>query len=90
MISSANIWTNLGEIPGNDVDDDHNGYIDDVYGWNFVTDTPDPLDDNGHGTHVSGTIGAVGNNGIGVTGVNWHVKIMPLKAFDAIGDRIHI
>jgi thermitase len=76
---SANIWTNPGEIPGNGIDDDHNGYIDDVHGWNFLTNTSDPLDDNGHGTHVSGTIGAVGNNGIGVAGVNWHVRIMPLK-----------
>ena len=68
---SANIWTNPGEIPGNGIDDDHNGYIDDVHGWNFVTNTSDPLDDNGHGSHVSGTIGAIGNNGIGVAGVNW-------------------
>jgi len=82
---SANIWTNPGEIPGNGIDDDHNGYIDDVHGWNFITNTSDPLDDNGHGTHVSGTIGAVGNNGIGVAGVNWQVKIMVLKAFDASG-----
>jgi thermitase len=82
---SANIWTNPGEITGNGIDDDHNGYIDDIHGWNFVTNTSDPLDDNGHGTHVSGTIGAIGNNAIGVTGVNWHVKIMALKAFNAAG-----
>ena len=82
---STNIWTNPGEIPGNGLDDDHNGYIDDVYGWNFVTNTSDPIDDKGHGTHVSGTIGAVGNNAIGVTGVNWNIKIMALKAFDASG-----
>ena len=82
---SANIWTNPGEIPGNGIDDDHNGYIDDIHGWNFVAKNADPLDDNGHGTHVSGTIGATGNNGIGVSGVNWQVKIMALKAFDAGG-----
>ena len=87
---SANIWTNSGEIPGNGIDDDHNGYIDDVHGWNFITNTSDPLDDNGHGTHVSGTIGAVGNNGIGVTGVNWQVKIMALKFLDASGSGLYI
>jgi len=81
----ANIWTNPGETAGNGKDDDHNGYIDDIHGWNFITNTPDPLDDNGHGTHVSGTIGAMGNNGIGVTGVNWQVRIMALKAFNAGG-----
>jgi thermitase len=82
---SANIWTNPGELPGNGIDDDHNGYIDDIHGWNFVTNTSDPLDDNGHGTHVSGTIGALGNNGLGVAGVNWHIRIMPLKFLDASG-----
>jgi len=87
---SANIWNNPGEIPGNGIDDDYNGYIDDLRGWNFITNASDPIDDNGHGTHVSGTVGAVGNNAIGVTGVNWHVKIMPLKAFNpaGVGDTI--
>jgi len=82
---SENIWNNTDEIPGNGKDDDHNGYIDDVLGWNFVANTSDPIDDNHHGTHVSGIIGAVGNNSIGVAGVNWQVKIMPLKAFDSAG-----
>ena len=82
---SSNIWDNVGEIPGNGIDDDNNGYIDDVRGWNFVNSTNDPIDDQEHGTHVSGTIGAVGNNAIGVAGVSWHVKIMPLKAFDQYG-----
>ena len=82
---SSNIWNNTDEIPGNGKDDDGNGYIDDVRGWNFVNSTNDPIDDQKHGTHVSGTIGAVGNNAIGVVGVNWHVKIMPLKTFDRTG-----
>jgi subtilisin family serine protease len=82
---AANIWTNPGEIPNNGKDDDNNNYIDDVRGWNFVNDDNDPLDDNLHGTHVAGTIGAVGNNGIGVAGVNWRVKIMPLKFLGSDG-----
>jgi len=82
---SANIWTNPGEIPDNGIDDDLNGYTDDIHGWNFINDISDPLDDNGHGTHVSGIIGAEGNNGIGVTGVNWQVNIMALKFLDASG-----
>ncbi len=76
---AANIWTNSGEIPNNGIDDDHNNYIDDIRGWDFANSDNDPFDDNLHGTHVAGTIGAVGNNGIGVAGVNWRVKIMPLK-----------
>jgi subtilisin family serine protease len=83
---AANVWTNPGEIPGNNIDDDGNGFIDDVHGWDFVNHDSDPMDDNGHGTHVSGTIGAVGDNGIGVTGVCWHaVQIMPLKFLDGSG-----
>jgi len=76
---AANMWQNPGEIPGNAVDDDGNGYIDDVFGWDFYNDTNDPMDLAGHGTHVSGTIGAVGNNSLGVVGVNWTVKIAALK-----------
>lgn len=82
---AGNIWTNPGEIPGNGIDDDGNGFIDDVHGWDFVHDDNDPSDTDaacgGHGTHTAGTIGSRGNNGIGVTGVNWNVKVMPLKAF---------
>lgn len=78
---AGNIWTNTGEIAGNGLDDDANGYVDDVHGYDFVNEDGAPNDQNGHGTHVSGTIGAVGDNGIGVTGVNWQVKIMALKAF---------
>ncbi len=74
-----NIWTNTREIAGNGRDDDGNGYVDDIRGWDFFNNDANPMDDNGHGTHVSGTIGAVGNNSIGVAGVNWRTKIMPLK-----------
>ena len=79
---AANIWTNPGEIAGNGIDDDGNGYIDDIHGWDFVNNDPITEDNIGHGTHVAGTIGAVGNNGVGVAGVNWNVTIMPCKAGD--------
>jgi subtilisin family serine protease len=82
---AANIWTNPGEIPGNGVDDDANGYIDDVHGWNFVDNTNLVDDGFGHGTHVAGTVGAVGNNGIGVAGVSWQVSLMALKFQDSRG-----
>ena len=82
---SANMWTNLGEIPGNGIDDDGNGYVDDVYGIDAYNGDSDPFDDHGHGTHCSGTIGAVGNNGVGVVGINWMVRIMALKFLSAGG-----
>jgi serine protease len=82
---ASNIWTNSREIAGNGIDDDSNGYRDDVRGWNFVGNNNNPMDDNGHGTHVAGTIGAVGNNGVGVAGVAWNVKLMPLKFLDSKG-----
>ncbi len=82
---AANMWLNSEEIPGNDVDDDKNGYVDDVHGIDLLHHDGEPLDDNGHGTHVAGTIGAVGNNAFGVVGVNWHVKLMALKFLDAEG-----
>ena len=76
----ANIWANPGEIPGNGVDDDGNGYIDDVHGYDFYDEGDgDPMDGHGHGTHVAGTIGAAGNDAIGVVGVTWHCKIVALK-----------
>jgi hypothetical protein len=74
-----NLWTNPGETPGNGIDDDGNGYVDDVYGIDTANNDSDPMDGNGHGTHVSGTIGARGNNGLGVVGVNWQVKIGQCK-----------
>jgi len=82
---AANIWTNPGEIPGNGIDDDGNGYVDDVHGYDFANNDGDPFDDNGHGTHTSGTIGGVGNNGIGVTGVNWQVSIIAAKFLSGAG-----
>jgi subtilisin len=79
-----NIWTNTKEIAGNGIDDDGNGYIDDVQGWNFNGNNNNTLDDNGHGTHVSGII-AGENNGYGVTGVAYNAKIMPVKALNSSG-----
>ncbi|MBW1807034.1 MAG: S8 family serine peptidase [Deltaproteobacteria bacterium] len=74
-----NMWTNENEIAGNGQDDDNNGYIDDVRGWDFEFENNDPMDDYSHGTHCAGTIGGVGNNGLGVAGVAWRVTIMPLR-----------
>src|SRR5262249_50813664 len=75
---AANVWSNPDEIPGNGIDDDGNGYIDDIHGIDVVDGDSDPMDDDGHGSHVSGTIGAVGNNGLGVVGVNWQVRMVGL------------
>lgn len=72
----GNLWYNHHEIPNNGIDDDNNGYIDDFRGWNIVMNDDDVYSGGGHGTPVSGIIGAVGNNKIGVSGVNWKVKIM--------------
>lgn len=74
-----NIWTNPDEIVGNGIDDDGNGYIDDVHGYDFFANDSDPADKQGHGTHVSRTICAESNNGIGVSGVAWQCKIMALR-----------
>jgi subtilisin family serine protease len=79
---AANAWVNPGEIAGNNKDDDGNGFVDDVNGWNFHDDSNQTFvsaSEDFHGTHVAGTIGAVGQNGIGVAGVAWHVKLMSLK-----------
>ncbi len=76
---AANVWTNPNEIPGNGIDDDGNGVVDDVHGFNAARKTGDPMDDGSHGTHVSGTVGAVGNNGQGVTGVAWRANLVGVK-----------
>jgi subtilisin family serine protease len=70
-----NIWINQGEIPNNNIDDDNNGYVDDITGWNAFANSGAPQN-NGHGTHVAGIVGARGDNGVGVVGVNWDVKLM--------------
>jgi subtilisin family serine protease len=80
-----NIATNAKEIPNNGVDDDANGYIDDYYGYDFINNDSNPTDDHYHGTHCAGTVGAKGNNARGVAGVNWTVKLMPVKVLDASG-----
>lgn len=74
-----NMWNNPGEIPGDGIDNDGNGYVDDIYGCDFCNKDSNPMDDNNHGTHCAGTIGAVGNNGIGVVGVNHEVSIVAIK-----------
>ena len=82
---AENIWTNPNEIPGNGIDDDNNGVIDDIHGYNAIDNSGDPLDDHGHGSHCAGTIGGVGNDGSGVVGVNWNVKMLGLKFLNAQG-----
>ncbi|GAM07794.1 thermophilic serine proteinase [Geobacter sp. OR-1] len=82
---SANVWRNPLELPGNGIDDDNNGYIDDVYGIDTINHDSNPADDEGHGTHVAGTIGAIGNNATGVAGINWNVKILSCKFLGSDG-----
>jgi subtilisin family serine protease len=83
---AANIWKNPGEIPNDRIDNDGNGLVDDVFGYDFRSGDNEPMDPLGHGTHIAGTIGAVGNNNSGVTGVMHKVKLMALKASDENGD----
>lgn len=77
----ANIWRNPGEIADNGIDDDGNGYVDDTRGWDFGNDDNDPMDKYGHGTHVAGTVAAIGNNNIGVIGVAPQSTVMAVKGF---------
>ena len=79
------MWRNPGEIPGNGIDDDGDGYIDDVYGIDTLHHDSNPMDDEGHGSHTAGTIAAVGNNGLGVVGVSWNTKILACKFIGADG-----
>ena len=81
-----NTWINEAELNGVEgYDDDGNGYIDDIRGWDFINLDNAPLDDNMHGTHVAGIAGAVGNNGIGIAGAAWNVKLMHIKVFQSTG-----
>ncbi|MFH2104625.1 MAG: S8 family serine peptidase [Parcubacteria group bacterium] len=82
---ASNIWTNSGEIAGNSIDDDGNGYVDDIHGYDFYNGDADPIDDHGHGTHCSGTIAAVTNNNKGVAGTSWNSQIMGVKFLGAGG-----
>ena len=81
---AGNIWTNAGEIANDGLDNDGNGYVDDVYGWNFANGNNNTLDGNNHGTHVAGTIAGL-NNGVGVTGVAYNSRIMPVKVLSDSG-----
>ncbi|MGL4400293.1 MAG: S8 family peptidase, partial [Luteolibacter sp.] len=80
-----NIWTNTAEIAGNGIDDDGNGFIDDRQGWDFYADDNVAFDEQGHGSHCSGTIGGTGNNGVGVAGVCWDVSIVPIRFLGPFG-----
>lgn len=82
---AANMWVNPCEIPGDGIDNDGNGYVDDIHGIDTANGDSDPMDDNGHGTHVAGTIAAVGDNGLGVAGVSRNAQIMALKCTDRDG-----
>jgi subtilisin family serine protease len=82
---SAQMWRNPGETPGNGVDDDHDGYVDNVFGINALTNSGNPMDDQGHGTHVAGTIGATANGGGQHVGVAWQVRLMACKFLGADG-----
>ncbi|MBI4041825.1 MAG: S8 family serine peptidase [Deltaproteobacteria bacterium] len=83
---ASNMWKNPNEIEANGIDDDGNGYIDDQYGWNFLKDSADPMDDNFHGTHVAGIVGALADNGVGSLGVSPSVSLMACKFTNEKGE----
>ena len=83
---APNLWTNSGEVAGNGVDDDHDGFVDDVHGWDFVEGDATANDDDGHGTHVAGIADARGNDGTGVAGVSWQARLLGVRALDANGN----
>src|SRR5499426_4120067 len=82
---AGNMFRNTADCNNDGIDNDGNGFVDDCYGIDVANSDSDPMDDNDHGTHVGGTIGAVGNNNVGVVGVNWNVRLMSCKFFDASG-----
>ena len=82
---AGKLWVNPGEMSGNGIDDDNNGYIDDVNGWNFVANSNDVSDDSGHGTQVAGVADAATNNGVGIAGMCWRCRVMPVKVMQASG-----
>ena len=83
----GNLWVNEAELSGETgVDDDGNGYIDDLHGYNFADDTSDPMDDHGHGTHCAGIVAAVGDNGLDIAGICWSARVMGIKILDADGE----
>lgn len=83
----GNMWVNEAELNGTEgVDDDENGYVDDIYGYNFIYNNSDPIDDHGHGTLCSGIIAAKGDNGLDITGICWNTKIMALKFMGSLGE----
>ena len=81
----GSMWHNSGEIPGDGIDNDANGYVDDIYGIDPMAGDSDPMDTMGHGTHTAGTMAATGNNGLGVAGVAWQAKVMALRCGDETG-----
>ncbi|MBN2365618.1 MAG: T9SS C-terminal target domain-containing protein [Calditrichaeota bacterium] len=89
----GNVWNNPGEIDGNGIDDDNNGFIDDIRGWNFPNNSNDPTGNPAtpqsaaHGTHVAGTAAGVTNNGIGVSSISWNCQLMPVNAAHPTADR---
>jgi len=80
-----NMWVNPGELAGNALDDDGNGFVNDIHGWDFADGDSNPMDIDGHGTHVAGTIAAATNNAVGMAGIAWNAKIMALKIFNNVG-----